>query len=223
MQLMRWHRLAAWIGGTQLVIWIATGLAFSWFDFGAVRGTGDRLPAAPLDLGGVTLAPARAAELAGAPAASVTLRMAGATPVYVVGGGDADVAFDARGGQRVHIDADGAAAIARAGHRAHPATRAAVTAAGAGDDVPLPAWRVPLGDARRTDVFVAAATGEIVAWRTATYRQFDFLWSLHTLGYVNRDMPSHAAMRVVTALAALIALTGILLLLRRLRRRRETA
>jgi uncharacterized membrane protein YkoI len=224
MTLMRWHRLAAWIGGTQLLVWIASGVAFAWFDFAAVRGTGDKLPPPPLDVARVRLTAAEAtaraqAAHAGGAATALALRMVAGAPVYVIELGDAEVAIDAGDGHLLLVDGAQATAIARAGHAAHPPPRGAASEAGAGDDVPLPAWRVPLGDARRTDVYVAARTGEIVAWRTAAYRRFDVLWSLHTLGYVNRDHPSHPAMRVVTALAAAILLTGLLLLFRRVFRR----
>jgi hypothetical protein len=219
MSLSRWHRLAAWIGGAQLLIWIGTGVSFAWFDFAAVRGSGDRLPPPALDVARVRLGAAEAlaraqAAHAGAPS-GLELRMVAGAPAWVARVGDDEVAIDGADGHLVRVDAAAAAAIARAAHAAHPGAR--VERAGAGDDVPLPAWRVRLDDRRGTEVCVAERTGEILAWRTISYRRFDRLWSLHTLGYVNRDHPSHAAMRVVTALAAAIALSGLLLLLRRRR------
>jgi hypothetical protein len=46
------------------------------------------------------------------------------------------------------------------------------------------------------------------------------LWSLHVLGWVNRDNPAHVGLRVLGGLALLVALSGIALYLTSLGRRR---
>jgi hypothetical protein len=79
-------------------------------------------------------------------------------------------------------------------------------------------WRVRLADAHRTDVLIAPSTGKVLAFRNSSWRWFDRLWSLHVLGYVNRDHPSHVAMRVLAALALLAVVSGAALLVATRRR-----
>jgi uncharacterized iron-regulated membrane protein len=211
-RLGRWHRLAAWIGGAQLLVWIGTGFAFSWFDFAAVRGTGDRAPPPAIEWHYVRVTP----EAAAPGAHTIVLRPLVDRAVYVV---DDERLIDAADGKALSVDAALAQAIARAAHVGTTAVRAVAPATASDPDIALPAWRVQLDDRAQTVVFVAQRTGEIIGWRNASWRRFDRLWSLHVLGYVSRDHPAHAAMRVVSALALAIALTGVALLLGARRRR----
>jgi hypothetical protein len=107
-------------------------------------------------------------------------------------------------------------------HRGHPpvASAAFVRAAAEAPDLELPVWRVRLDDGRGTDVFVSPTTGAVVAWRNATWRRFDALWSLHVFGFVSRDNPAHWPLRLAAALALFVALTGAWILVATYARRR---
>lgn len=212
------HRLATLVVGAQLLVWTLTGVAFSWFDFDAVRGRRDRAAPAPMVLDGLKIevgeAIARARASAGAGAvATVELRSLFGRPVWAVGlAGGKTVLVDGRDGAiRPPVSADEAGRLARAASAAAPPV-ATVEAVSAAPDIDRPAWRVRLADARRTDVFVAIDDGAVLGWHNDHWRWFDRLWSLHVLGYVNRDNPAHVAMRILAALAALVAVSGALLL-----------
>jgi hypothetical protein len=217
----RLHRWATILVGAQILVWVTTGFAFSWFDFGAVRGTRDRAPAPRILPDAVRIAPAEAIARAGLAATQLELVPLLDGAVYVVAPPAGDpVMIDASTGlRRAPLSAEEAKAVARAAFVGTPAVSRAELLARA-DDLAGPVWRVRLADARATDVFVSARSGRVVAWRNDTWRWFDRLWSLHVLGWVSRDDPAHLPMRIVAALALTVAITGVALLVSTLRRRK---
>jgi hypothetical protein len=221
-QARRLHRAATLIVGAQLVIWTVTGFAFSWFDFDRVQGAGDRKPAAPLPLGALTVGVERAVATAGGVVSAVELRNVLGRPVWAVTNDKGTTLVDGIDGQvRPPIDAGQAQAIAVAAHTGSPAIQQVDRVERQSDAVFLspPLWRVRLADGHGTEVFVSPSTGAVTAWRNATWRWFDTLWSLHVLGWIQRDNPSFVAMRVVAGLALTVALTGVALLVARVRRK----
>ena len=62
-----------------------------------------------------------------------------------------------------------------------------------------------------------------LAWRNTHWRWFDRLWSLHVLGYIDRDSPAHVGLRILGGLALLVSLTGVALLVSTWGRRRKEA
>ena len=52
---------------------------------------------------------------------------------------------------------------------------------------PLPAVAVTSDDARHTTVYVSTEHGTVQKFRNRPWRQFDFLWMLHTMDYAGRD------------------------------------
>ena len=214
----RLHRIATLVVGVPLVVWTVTGFAFTWFDFAAVRGAGDRVEAAPLAVGDVRVPLAGAVARAGGAARAVELRDVGGRPAWIVDGKRID-AVDGR--ELPPLAEAGARRIAQTAHRAHPPVAAAalITSAAQVTDVDVPVWRVRLDDGHGTDVFVAPASGAIVAWRNSAWRRFDALWSLHVWGFVSRDNPAHLPLRIAGLFAVLASLTGAWILLRSYARR----
>ncbi len=218
----RVHRIATIVVGIPLLLWTATGFAFTWFDFAAVRGQGDRVEPPPVRASDVRVGLADALARTGGAARAVELRSVGGRPTWIIDGKRIDAGDGTVGAP---LDAAAAAAIAQAAHRARPAVRAAtlVTAAAAAPDLEVPVWRVTLADGRGTDVFVAPATGAIVGWRNDAWRRFDALWSLHVFGFVSRDNPAHLPLRLAGGLALLVAASGAWILAGTLRKKWRTA
>ncbi|MEO5906348.1 MAG: hypothetical protein ABIQ11_06460 [Saprospiraceae bacterium] len=52
---------------------------------------------------------------------------------------------------------------------------------------PLPAFAITFNNERHTTVYVASDAGVIVKARNQPWRQFDFLWMMHTMDYSSRD------------------------------------
>jgi hypothetical protein len=219
----RLHRIATIVVGVPLVVWTATGFAFTWFDFAAVRGAADRVEPPPLSAADVRVPLADAiARAGGGTARAVELRSVGGRATWIVDGKRIDAGDGTVGAA---LDRDAAAAIARAAHRARPRILDAtlITDARRVLDLDVPVWRVRLDDGRGTDVFVSPSTGAIVAWRNDTWRRFDALWSLHVFGFVSRDNPAHLPLRIAGGLALLVSLTGAWILVATYARRRRLA
>jgi uncharacterized iron-regulated membrane protein len=222
----RLHRAATLVVGAQLLIWTGTGFAFSWFNFDQVRGAGDREPAPLLRTDEARITVDQAVVRAGAAATvrGVELRPLLGRPTYTVSlDGKPPILVDAIAGTlRGPLTVEEASEVARNEGKGRPAVAEVALLQNERDapDLPVPVYRVRLADARATEVFVAPSTGKILAWRNRHWRWFDRLWSLHVLGWVNRDNPAHVGLRVLGGLALLVALSGIALYLTSLGRRR---
>lgn len=229
--LRRAHVVLTGIVGVPILVWTITGFAFTCFDFDEVRGARDRAPAA--EIGGVSVgtneAIARARQVAGAGARVVQVRtrtLARRAVHLVEIEGHDPVVVDAGDATIVRIDERTAGEIATSAFRG--GAPVAETRPVSGDeDLHDPAWRVRLGDARHTDVFVSRTTGDVVAWRNDAWRRFDTLWSIHVFGFVSRDNPAHWPLRLFASLMLAGAASGVLswsaMLARRTRRRRNRA
>jgi hypothetical protein len=225
-QARRLHRAATLIVGAQLVIWTVTGFAFSWFDFDRLQGAGDRKPVEPLPVGALTVGVDRAVAAVPGKVSAVELRSILGRPVWAVTNEKGTTLVDGLDGRvRPPVDGGQAKAIALAAHAGTPMVQSVDRVERQGDAVflSLPVWRVRLADGHGTEVFVSPETGAVTAWRNAGWRWFDTLWSLHVLGWIQRDNRSFVAMRIVAGLALAVALTGVALLVARLTRRRVPA
>ena len=218
----RLHRIATLVVGIPLVVWTATGFAFTWFDFAAVRGAADRVEPAPLTAADVHVSLGDALARVGGSARAVELRSVAGHPTWIVDGKRIDAVDGTFAGG---LDREAAATIARAAHRARPGVVDAtlVTDARRAADMDVPVWRVRLDDGHGTDVFVSPSTGAIVAWRNRSWRRFDALWSLHVFGFVSRDNPAHLPLRIAGGLALLVSLSGAWILVATYARRRRFA
>ncbi|HEY1588077.1 MAG TPA: PepSY domain-containing protein, partial [Polyangia bacterium] len=196
----RLHRIATFVVGVPLVVWTATGFAFTWFDFAAVRGAADRVEPAPFAAADVHVPLGDAIARAGGSARAVELRAVAGRPTWIVDGKRIDAVDGTIGAA---LDRDAAMAIARAAHRGQPGVIDAtlMTEARQASDMDLPVWRVRLDDGHGTEVFVSPSTGAIVAWRNKAWRRFDAIWSLHVFGFVSRDNPAHLPLRIAGGLA----------------------
>ena len=206
------------VAGAQLVVWVATGFAFTCFDFEEVRGTKDRAPPAAVAFDRVRVRPEEAARAATAPGAvvqSVALKTVDGRPTYLVAfaGTHGEVLIDAEHGDVAAVKRDAAARIAVGAYRGVARARSIEPRREDGRDV----FVVRLDDARDTEVTVDALTGDVATWKNRPYRFFDALWSAHVLGYLDRRSPANWPLRLVAFLAFAAVTSGVLLLLARLR------
>jgi hypothetical protein len=74
---------------------------------------------------------------------------------------------------------------------------------------PLPAWAVTFAD--NLTVYLSAETGQIGAFRTNSWRIFDFLWMLHTLDFQGRDDINNYLLRGFSLLGLTTILSGFML------------
>jgi hypothetical protein len=87
----------------------------------------------------------------------------------------------------------------------------------------LPAWRVDFDDGAGRSLYVAADTGSVAARRSTLWRTFDFLWALHILDFKDHEDFNTPLLIVATALALIVAISGIVMLPSRLGSRSRKA
>ena len=224
----RLHKWVALIVGLQLVAWTVSGLFMTAVPISVVRGEHNIRAQHPSDLR-VARVVSIAEILQKAPKgviSRVELRTVAGRPAYEVALDDSAELYDALSGDRLSpLGEAHARRIAEADFAGvgHVAKAALVTTAPPiefrGD---LPVWQVSFDDKDATNIYVSPGTGRVVARRTATWRIYDFLWSLHIMDYSTRDNFNNPL--VIAAAGIAFALTmsgGVLLFLRfwpRLRR-----
>lgn len=207
--LRRVHFATIGVIGVQVLIWAITGFAFTFFDFQDVRGNYEKvtessdfemtfdLPKARAALGSRTVTEARCKRVAGRPV--IEFRTAEG-PVLVEG--DRIIS---------PLTEEDAEEVARRAVNHKPPIRCVSRQETkiAEYESELPAWRVEFEDAKDTTIYVSPTTGELTARRNKRWRQFDVLWSLHVLGYIDRSNPANWPLRIVGGLALLVVLSGI--------------
>ena len=73
----------------------------------------------------------------------------------------------------------------------------------------LPVWQLVFDDEGATNLYVSPATGKVLARRSAVWRTFDFLWSLHIMDYQTRDDFNNWLVIISAAIGLFLTITGI--------------
>ncbi len=227
---MNWRRWIAdihlWLSllvGLQVLAWMVSGLFMVSQPIERVRSEHRLAQTAPADLAsrGPLMAPESVMAAADAPVQRLTLEMVGGRVAYAVEAADKTKAlFDARSGGRMSpIDEDLAREVAEAaivGHVPVAAARLIESNPPLEYRGALPVWRIDFADRDRLSVYVDASTGRVAGRRSDLWRTFDVMWMLHIMDYSERENFNHPLLVVVTALALLMTIAGLVLLAIRL-------
>ena len=217
--LHRAHIWLGWIIGLQLFFWTLSGLVMTAMPIGQVRGEHLRAPvvAPPLSTATGLVAPEALLERAGVDGDTLTLRWLAGRPVWELRGADQPARlFDARSGDALVIDAGLVAVLARARYAGEG--RLAGVARVDPARVPLefrrdtPSWVARFDDREGTRFYLDAATGELLAVRTARWRLFDLMWGLHIMDLRGREDMNHPLLVAAATLALLTVAGGLALL-----------
>jgi uncharacterized iron-regulated membrane protein len=218
------HKWISAIAFVQLAIWTVSGFTFTWITQEAIKSAPApgahrvALPEPP------RVSVARAMELAAertGPAERVELRGTPGGPFWIVTGRDGVARVDALAERLAPVGREEAEAIARRDQPGSPPVRETTLVEKAPPieyrdcepaECVLPAFRVALGDAARTVVYVDAVTGDVTARRNDDWRTYDFFWSLHIMDYRGREDFNHWLIRGAAMLAMGTVLTGTILL-----------
>ena len=229
------HKWISAIAFVQLSIWTVTGFLFAVISQDSLKSTPVEGAHHAVLAGAPAVPVARALELAAAAAGEVErveLRSMPSGTYYMVKGSKGTVRLDARTGEPAPVTREEAEAAARRDQPGAPPVRETTRIEEAGLEYrdcgyvscPVPAFRVALGDAAGTAVYVDATTGDVTARRNDRWRTYDFLWSLHIMDYRGREDFNHTLIRGAALLAMGTVLSGMVLLVLRaqgwLRRRR---
>lgn len=76
---------------------------------------------------------------------------------------------------------------------------------------PLPAWTVTFDHPSRTTVYVSANFGRVEDFRNGSWRIFDFLWMMHTMGYKERDDLNNLVLQIFSITGLITVLSGFTL------------
>jgi len=224
------HRIHAWLGlllGLQILAWLLGGLVMSAIPIEMVRGSawvtrdsgeiGDRMAEFRIAPGAI------AAGHGGVATVTASLRLD--RPVYELRDAERLLqVFDAATGEEIApLDADAAAALARAAHRDRPAVREVRELREPEGEVrgaQLPLWQVTLEDRWHTRVYVEPLSARIVAVRNRLWRIYDFFWMLHIMDYDTRTDFNNTLLRGFSGGSLFLGLTGLWLLFYSFGRRR---
>ncbi|MCU0654280.1 MAG: PepSY domain-containing protein [Polyangiaceae bacterium] len=219
------HRWVSLLALLQLLAWSISGLFFAIVPEARVKGSpASKAHSAPLagPLAGWTEVMQTATAALGQPPERIDLVGTPTGPVFLARAGKSAVRLEARTGALSPIEQEEAGRIAQ---RDQPGTPAIGAIRKIDKDTPLeyrgrpaPVWLVELADRDDTHVYVDARTGEVTARRNATWRVYDFLWSLHIMDYREREDFRHPLLVIAAVLAVTTAATGSVLWLLRFSR-----
>jgi uncharacterized iron-regulated membrane protein len=76
---------------------------------------------------------------------------------------------------------------------------------------PLPAWVVHFAHPDNPAIYIGARSGTFEAIRHDTWRNFDFLWMLHTMDYEGRDIFGNYLLKSFSILGLVTVMSGFVL------------
>ena len=209
----RWHIWLGWLVGFPILMWTITGLVMIVRPIEDVRGDELQKQAPAIELGRYALPDFDE------PVNEVRLVQQPSGPVWVVTTTDGGhYRYDARSGAVLPPVIASEARELSAWLYAGNAKLETVDYI-PGDVAPLElrrplnAWRLHYSDG--TNLYLEAATGELLAVRTGWWRVYDFAWGLHIMDLQTREDSHHPVIVVFAALSTFGALLGCILLFRR--------
>ena len=209
----RWHIWLGWLVGFPILMWTITGLVMIVRPIEDVRGDELQKQAPAIELGRYALPDFDEAVN------EVRLVQQPSGPVWVVTTSDGGhYRYDALSGAVLPPVIASEARELSEWFYAGTAMLETVDYIPA-DEVPLElrrplnAWRLHYSDG--TNLYLEAATGELLAVRTGWWRVYDFAWGLHIMDLQTREDSHHPVIVVFAALSTFGALLGCILLFRR--------
>jgi uncharacterized iron-regulated membrane protein len=189
--LRKYHIWLGWVVALPMLAWTVSGLVMVLRPIEQVRGEHLLGPAPVLQTGAVPVPP----QIGPRPVASLLLEQRSDGPKWVIRYADGGTRLaDATTGRLLPRLNAAQAAKAVTDRYAGEATIKSVGFV-SGENPPIDlrrkvdGWRVTMDDGTR--FYVNAATGEIVARRTAFWRVYDFMWGLHIMDLKTREDTSN--------------------------------
>ena len=214
------HRWLGIVAIAQLFIWTGSGLFFAMIPIDDIRGSHLLEQAAVFRLAHVKLVSpsflvGRYPELSTVNLNQVRIGQRLNTPVYTIKAGDSRWVFNAETAEKLDPLTELEVSLI-----ASSATNLSVRSATWLTDVApgseyrggeLPAWQVEMEGGDHVQLYITAYSGQIEAVRTAKWRIYDLLWSLHIMDYVDRDNFNSWLLRGFALLGVITVLSGIAL------------
>ena len=216
------HKLIGLVVGVQVLLWISGGLVMSALDIERVRGGHNVAASDPSPVPADVLPPQLAGL--GSRTREVILRSLLDVPVAeVIFLDGTEALYELTSGVKLSpLSADWARRLAAADYAGPERISDAVLLE---QNPPieyrqmLPVWQVTIKDDEGTRLYFSPQTGRLIARRNDTWRLFDFFWMLHIMDYTGRTDFNHPLLVVSAAIGFALAVSGLALLLWRLRLR----
>ena len=216
LHIRRIHRWLAMLIGVQVLAWIVGGLYFSVLPIETIRGEHLLTPAEDLDAGVLRsgVLPSHW-DLGAEPITEASIQNDPDGPILVVTASSTTFAIDlSTGERRPPLTSTQAAAIAsrRFAETAKVDSVTRLTDVESDHEYrgrPLPVYQVRFDHASGARIYVAEATGQVIAIRTDYWRIFDFLWMLHIMDYDSRDNFNHWLLILAASVALIAAVAGV--------------
>lgn len=216
------HRYLGVFIGIQFLFWTLGGLYFSWTNIKEIRGDHLRKTHQTINFGQNFISPTAAIEevkKSGNEINSVRLIEIAGESFYEINCETKIFAASALDGKMRRNISEAEAKRIAADALKEPAnvktieylTKENVGAHHEYREKPLPAWAVTFDTAEDLTIYLSAESGQIGALRTNSWRVFDFLWMLHTLGFEDRDNINNYFLRVFSLLGIVTIFSGFTL------------
>lgn len=220
-----WRTLHLWLSvllSLQLLAWFGSGLVMSILPIDEVRGDHLRAKVPAIDWQQAQVSPAQLPAVSGA----ITIKQRGEMPVYQLDNGQQQRFFSAKDGTLLlPLTAGQLQGLAQQSYSGSAQVQSAQLLQHLPQEargLTSPVWQVQFADADQTVFYLHPVTGELLRVRTNNWRLFDFVWMLHIMDYNNRTDFNHALLIISSALALLFTLSGLILLVLTLTRRRAS-
>lgn len=219
------HLWAGLLLGVQVVIWMSSGVVMSWFDIEAVTGRDRATPAESqafavddigIDFGDILQDFPDTNQIS-------FRRIGGIAALEITTSNGAVRLLDASSGEPIIVGEPEAITTALDDYSEEASVKRVMLVEEPHYEIrgsTLPLWRVDIDDERGTRLYVSPEDARIVARRNDIWRLYDFFWMLHIMDYGERDDFNNPLIKTASATGLIFALSGIGLVILRLRSRR---
>lgn len=208
-----------WLGlfvGVQVVIWSLSGLYMTAVHIDVIHGDHLVRDAQPISVDvAALLDPAAVAARSGAQ--SVRLAWVRNQPAYVLTAEAGEKVVSATSGRPVappsEVEIRSLAKTVYTGEEPIASANLITQIPGEIRGQKPPLWRVEFDHWNKPTLYFSPTTGELLTRRHELWRIFDFVWMLHIMDYDERENVNNWLLRIFTASAVLLSLSGAWLLL----------
>ncbi|MAK62282.1 MAG: hypothetical protein CMK09_15035 [Ponticaulis sp.] len=221
----RVHKIIGLVAGVLLAFWVVSGFYFTLFPISEIRGDHLRTPIehGTLEMDDVQISVEEAMDASGIWGFQAELKMFMGDPVWLVSNTHDKRLIDARTGEKLSplsqeearniFDAGVGRLTSYGGEVFLLEDNAPREYAG-----PLPVWVFEASTGERA--YQSPTTGDILAVRTTEWRIFDVFWRFHILDIIGDDQIDSWWMKLAAFLAIIMVISGFIILVQRIMRRK---
>jgi hypothetical protein len=215
-RLRKFHRWASVLIGIQLLIWVSSGIYFSWLPIEVVKDEDRKVAASPSALPmDRVVAPQSLPLPDGFQVKSLRLDSTPAGLQYRLESTEGRVqVFDALSGQAARFLSPGQLsdlAMRQMQSQDKPTEVNFLETPPADYKGPVPVFQVVLDDFRETRIYTDPWSGLVIVRRNMFWRIYDFLWMLHIMDFEERENFNNPWIKILSLAALLVVMSGYFL------------